>query len=79
MPPCGGLDTMSGGGSFDAICKTPRRVCAEAFFKSGKRGSNSRLSAWEADTLPLSYTRKDRSAERPRGPGFLGIPPGLSR
>ena len=24
---------------------------------SGRRGSNSRLSAWEADTLPLSYAR----------------------
>src|SRR5687768_10167886 len=27
------------------------------FFWSGRRGSNSRLSAWEADTLPLSYAR----------------------
>src|SRR4051794_10490353 len=26
---------------------------------SGRRGSNSRLSAWEADTLPLSYARSD--------------------
>jgi hypothetical protein len=25
---------------------------------SGRRGSNSQLSAWEADTLPLSYARK---------------------
>src|SRR5262245_1846853 len=24
---------------------------------SGRRGSNSQLSAWEADTLPLSYAR----------------------
>ncbi len=24
---------------------------------SGKRGSNPRPSAWEADTLPLSYSR----------------------
>ncbi len=26
--------------------------------KSGKRGSNPRPSAWEADALPLSYSRK---------------------
>ncbi len=26
---------------------------------SGRRGSNSQLSAWEADTLPLSYARSD--------------------
>ena len=26
---------------------------------SGRRGSNSQLSAWEADTLPLSYARLD--------------------
>ncbi len=25
---------------------------------SGKRGSNPRPSAWEADALPLSYSRK---------------------
>ena len=25
---------------------------------SGRRGSNSQLSAWEADTLPLSYARR---------------------
>ena len=29
-----------------------------AFKWSGKRGSNPRRSAWEADTLPLSYSRK---------------------
>lgn len=28
-----------------------------ADFKSGKRGSNPRPSAWEADALPLSYSR----------------------
>ncbi len=27
------------------------------FFWSGKRDSNPRPSAWEADTLPLSYSR----------------------
>jgi hypothetical protein len=26
-------------------------------FMSGKGGSNSRPSAWEADALPLSYSR----------------------
>ena len=26
---------------------------------SGKRGSNPRPSAWEADALPLSYSRED--------------------
>ena len=30
---------------------------ALAFIWSGKRDSNSRPSAWEADTLPLSYSR----------------------
>ena len=27
------------------------------FLLSGRRGSNPRLSAWEADALPLSYYR----------------------
>ncbi len=27
------------------------------FLLSGKRGSNPRPSAWEADALPLSYSR----------------------
>ena len=31
-----------------------------AFFWSGKRDSNPRPSAWEADTLPLSYSRLNR-------------------
>src|SRR5215813_13753316 len=30
---------------------------AEALSKSGRRGSNPRPSAWEADALPLSYSR----------------------
>jgi hypothetical protein len=29
-----------------------------AFYLSGKRDSNPRPSAWEADALPLSYSRK---------------------
>jgi hypothetical protein len=28
------------------------------FIQSGRRDSNSRPSAWEADTLPLSYARR---------------------
>ncbi len=27
---------------------------------SGKRGSNPQLSAWEADALPLNYSRSDK-------------------
>jgi hypothetical protein len=29
------------------------------YHQSGKRGSNPRPSAWEADALPLSYSRKN--------------------
>ena len=32
-------------------------------FWSGRRGSNSQLSAWEADTLPLSYARSMNGRE----------------
>ncbi len=31
--------------------------CFEVKKWSGRRGSNSRPSAWEADALPLSYSR----------------------
>src|ERR1044072_8183691 len=30
----------------------------------GRRGSNSQLSAWEADTLPLSYARSKKPSEK---------------
>ena len=35
----------------------PLYYCFYWFFWSGKRDSNPRPSAWEADTLPLSYSR----------------------
>ena len=34
-----------------------RRSPNSLIIKSGKRGSNPRPSAWEADALPLSYSR----------------------
>jgi hypothetical protein len=33
------------------------RSCAGKFEVSGRRDSNPRLSAWEADVLPLNYSR----------------------
>lgn len=36
--------------------------CDLFFFWSGKRDLNPRPSAWEADTLPLSYSRINRDA-----------------
>jgi hypothetical protein len=35
----------------------PRELLAS---KSGRWDSNPRLSAWEADVLPLNYSRKKR-------------------
>ena len=32
-------------------------LCQRGEMWSGRRDSNSRLSAWEANTLPLSYAR----------------------
>jgi hypothetical protein len=36
---------------------------------SGRRGSNPRPSAWEADALPLSYSRSSTYFSRAHGPG----------
>ncbi len=36
---------------------SPQPLDVVMFFWSGKRDSNPRPSAWEADTLPLSYSR----------------------
>jgi hypothetical protein len=40
---------------------------------SGRRDSNSRLSAWEADVLPLNYSRLNRIYFSPKPPSCKGI------
>jgi DNA-binding response OmpR family regulator len=38
--------------------RTKGRMNSEASFWSGRRDSNSRLFAWEANILPLNYSRR---------------------
>src|SRR5262245_36490714 len=72
VPPSGGLvryrKPPPEGGTTNLIAKSKSRsvnievhAAALCLYKcwSGRRGSNPQLSAWEADTLPLSYSRSD--------------------
>jgi hypothetical protein len=40
-----------------SACINYKKAVFTAFYLSGKRDSNPRPSAWEADALPLSYSR----------------------
>jgi hypothetical protein len=44
----------------------PREAGHAVDRRSGRRGSNSRHSAWKADALPLSYARRGPEIYRPR-------------
>lgn len=56
------MDELGTGKSAHPLENKTRRSCRTATgfslnSKSGRRDSNSRLAAWEATTLPLSYAR----------------------
>ena len=44
-------------GKPESVCVNCKKAVFTAFYLSGKRDSNPRPSAWEADALPLSYSR----------------------